>query len=349
MNSTVRKIIVASIVGLFFAGSVAVGGAKQYPDMPAVAQVGFLLSGLAFGATLGFAADFVVVLVVTKLVKAKRRKALISAILKGNIIKVESILSKGVDVNSKEYGDFTPFQYAVGMVHNKDVDIIKCLVSAGADVNARDGCGYTPLWHAVDNNDIHVGHNNIEVVKFLVSAGADVNGKQYGQNNGLIPLWHVVYQIRNFIGLNNIEVFKFLVSAGADVNAKTKDGEFPLDLCHFKSEMVATPTDPWGDVFLLHFAVFARNIDIVKCLVSAGADVNAKNVEGRTPLHFARNIDIVKCLVSAGADVNAKTVADSIVAIYKDNHHFIPKGSTPLDVAKIVGFTEAVEYLSSLE
>jgi len=49
MNSTARKIFVATIVGLFFAGSAAVGGAKHYPDILTVAQVGLLLFGFAFG------------------------------------------------------------------------------------------------------------------------------------------------------------------------------------------------------------------------------------------------------------------------------------------------------------
>ena len=60
MNSTVRKIIVAAVVGLFFGGSAAVGGAIQYPDLPAIAQVGFLLSGFGLGAILGFVADWAI-------------------------------------------------------------------------------------------------------------------------------------------------------------------------------------------------------------------------------------------------------------------------------------------------
>ena len=60
MNSLTRKIIVATVVGLFFGGSAAVGGAIQFPDLPAVAHVGLLLSGFALGAMLGFAADWMV-------------------------------------------------------------------------------------------------------------------------------------------------------------------------------------------------------------------------------------------------------------------------------------------------
>ena len=50
--------------------------------------------------------------------------------------------------------------------------------------------------------------------------------------------------------------------------------------------------------------------EFVQFLVSEGADVNAKNDSGETPLHFAaerrNDIENVKFLVSQGADVNAK-------------------------------------------
>ena len=63
---------------------------------------------------------------------------------------------------------------------------------------------------------------------------------------------------------------------------------------------------------LLHVAVLDENMEFVKWLVSQGADVNAKQKNGDTPLHEAvhynEGIAIVKFLVSKGADVHAKGV-----------------------------------------
>jgi hypothetical protein len=47
--------------------------------------------------------------------------------------------------------------------------------------------------------------------------------------------------------------------------------------------------------------------DIVKCLLSSGADINLCDKDGYSPLFTAsinRHCDVVKCLLSAGADIN---------------------------------------------
>ena len=74
---------------------------------------------------------------------------------------------------------------------------------------------------------------------------------------------------------------------GADVNAKDKGGVTPL--------ITATS--------------WARNLEMLKYLISAGADVNAKDDGGDTPfLSLASHPDVecFKYLISKGADPNVK-------------------------------------------
>ena len=88
-----------------------------------------------------------------------------------------------------------------------------------------------------------------------------------------------------------------------------------------------------GNSFL-HLGVRAGNADIVKFLVSNGADVNIKDIYGQTPIQIAPhsgNAEVVIQLVSNGAEINIK---NSI-------------GRTPLHDAAYHAQFQIVKYLIS--
>ena len=61
--------------------------------------------------------------------------------------------------------------------------------------------------------------------------------------------------------------------------------------------------------YSLHEAAAEGDIEKVKSLISGGADVNAKDDSGGTPLHNAvifTQKDVIELLIAKGADVNAK-------------------------------------------
>ncbi|QEK89980.1 ankyrin repeat domain-containing protein [Wolbachia endosymbiont of Chrysomya megacephala] len=69
----------------------------------------------------------------------------------------------------------------------------------------------------------------------------------------------------------------------------------------------------------LHLAALADKLQVVEKLIEGGADVNAKNNHGATPLHWAalnQNVNIVEKLIEKGANVNEKNKYDNVPLHY---------------------------------
>src|SRR6188508_1942486 len=54
------------------------------------------------------------------------------------------------------------------------------------------------------------------------------------------------------------------------------------------------------------FAAAEYDLEMTKALLDAGADANARTSDGYNPLHMVGNAAIAKLLLDHGADVNAK-------------------------------------------
>ena len=124
------------------------------------------------------------------------------------------------------------------------------------------------------------------------------------------------------VRLERVDVIKSLVHRGANIKAKGA----------FCNQSHST---------LLHYAAAFRtnsNIEVLKCLVTLGIDIDATDNSGNTPLHRAvwngneNVVEVIKFLVSNGAVPDVKN---------KD-------GDTPLDLARKQNDTAVVEYLSNM-
>ena len=197
------------------------------------------------------------------------------------------------------------------------------LIKNGADVNAKDNAAYTPLHLAVEE-----GHQHI--VELLIEKGANVNAMSY---KGWSVLEHAIKDERR-------EIFKLLLASGANVDATDREGDTALHYCagwgHLwaAKELIAKGAsvnvkeggNGWTP---LHGACISDKAEMAGYLVSNGADANAKDTRGCTPLHYARNAAVAATLVKAGADVNAKA----------------NDGSTPLAAARRGSMREVAELL----
>ena len=156
-----------------------------------------------------------------------------------------------------------------------DCKCVEMLIQRQVDVNAR-GYYYGSALQAA----ARVG--NVELVQLLLSVGADVNLLQGKHDTALRAA---------VLGAHK-EVVDILIKHCADVNLRFSEE----DKDHENSRSV------------LHLSLETRNVDIVKSLIAAGADVNVDLLNHPRVLTAAcgsGDFTIVQLLLDSGADVNA--------------------------------------------
>jgi len=299
------------------------------------------------------------------------------AACRGQLERVKTLIEAGTDVNAKDEFGCTPLQWAVLA---DSPAVAEFLVAKGADVNVQDKNGFAPISVAPGQNtiqllisqgaDVNVKntmngatrlHNecaigNTTTVECLLAAGADVNAKT---KRGTTPLHRAAL-------LGHQDTVKLLIERGANINASDNQGRTPLSVARQRKHAeVFNILRQHGATETLHGAVTSGDIDEVKRLISEGAGINAKNMNGETPLHIASaqgREPIVKLLITEGADLNAqnqngeiplhlaasrgdKDMAALLIANSADINTKNRWGNTPLHIAAKDGYTDVAKFL----
>lgn len=134
----------------------------------------------------------------------------------------------------------------------RDPSQLRTAIESGGDVNERDKDGRTALHHAAIQNDRSI----VDLLLDFKAQPAPVD------NDGWTPLH---FAARN----HNVEIARALLQAGAPVDAADIHGNTPLFRAVFESR---------------------GSGDMIKALLSAGADQNRKNNHETSPADLATNI-----------------------------------------------------------
>ncbi|KAL7821824.1 ankyrin repeat-containing domain protein [Trichoderma gracile] len=200
-----------------------------------------------------------------------KETALISAIKTGQYDIARKLLYLGVDTEHRDSSGLTALLAIVERSDDNDLEMLRALL-VHADVNAGGGSHPTALHNAARDG-------KQKVVEELIESGAQVN-KQGGQYNTALCAAAVS-------GYHDIATYLLgLQSPKADPNLSA--GDLANALCA---------------------SLYSQTYELVAPLLERGADINAKDSQGRSALHIAAQRGSWTCmehlLTISGADTYA--------------------------------------------
>lgn len=259
---------------------------------------------------------------------------LVDAARDGDLEAVRSLLESEQSAGVAKADGTTALHYAA---HRDDLQMAMTLLKAGADAGAANIYGITPLSLACTNR-------GVDMVELLLKAGAaadavNASGEtvlmdcvRTGTTGGVAALLkadadpEVKENIKGQTPLmwaaagGHAGITRLLIEHGADIHAKTPPSvdRVPNDcrICEWKPS-------PGGFTPLM-FAARSGDIETVRLLLEAGADIDQATAEYGNPLVIASasgHEDLALFLLQSGADLDS-TDENGVTAL----HHALQQG-----------------------
>lgn len=240
---------------------------------------------------------------------------------------VQALLDAGADVDVRE----PHYQQTALMlgVRSGAPDVVALLIAKGADVNAQSITGEEPRFRLPSES---AGSKGVGIIR----GGWPERGMRAPVGGAKTSLLYATRQ-------GDLASTKLLVEAGAALERSEANGVTPLLNAILNAAVASRSPRPTG------------HLDVAYYLMEQGADINARDWYGQTPLWAAvdlRNLDVpgatrdngiardavyslIEALITQGADVNARTQE------YSPEHRWV----TRLGSLSWVDFTGQTPFL----
>eukprot|EP00112_Aurelia_sp_Birch-Aquarium-sp1_P022415 Seg631.3 transcript_id=Seg631.3/GoldUCD/mRNA.D3Y31 product="putative ankyrin repeat protein FPV162" protein_id=Seg631.3/GoldUCD/D3Y31 len=205
------------------------------------------------------------------------------------------LIDKGADVNCVEDALQTPLHFA-----GDCDDVVKLLLDNGATAIPKDTNGMTPLLNIARHtspalNDVYGNverflQKRIKSMELLLSFDAEINDVDSMGESGL-------HWLVSRPSITTSRMLKAFVRFGANINARTTRMETPM---HYLCIAIRSEEDKDA-------ATASVVEELVEEMIAYGADIEANDVNGYTPLASAilrSDSKVIEILLEQGASVN---------------------------------------------
>lgn len=217
----------------------------------------------------------------------------------------EALIARGAEVDARTASGNTALIVAAGEGHPGPAE---ALVAHGADVDAKDHTGKTPLVWALSvaafvspsgqriASSVSAARSAAERQKFLEFVEIAKSEKGQWREVAMLLIKH---QAQTNPG-PNVDQPLFLAALMGDAELVTELIEHGADI-----------NDAKGGETALHCAIAERHKEAATVLINKGANLNARSIRrGLTPLHFLAGTfddsELAELMIQRGADVNAR-------------------------------------------
>jgi ankyrin repeat protein len=259
------------------------------------------------------------------------------------------------------YADLAAEQALLKAIRLGDTDKVESLLARAVDPRYRDPVtGVTPLACAA-------WHGNIELMERLLERGADIDNVPWGLSEQRIEASSAPLRERDLlravaggntallmsIRRGDVDAVWALLDRGADIRLPNRDGETPGILAARTGDinilralltkgmdpnasapplergyMITSLVNKGAPLPLLVEAARNGHADLSAILLDAGADPDARDAQGRSPLYWAAaagQAAVVEVLLMQGADIHlaARTGETPLVVAARNGHEAV--------------------------